>query len=89
MSAWQESSDTSPDCVAVVEEFVRPLPRADLVVLRIQLKVLQNRLGTVDEQPCDIDLARVLGHEINNRLTALQLQRDLARLDDPPARFPS
>jgi hypothetical protein len=86
MSTWQESSDTSPDCIAVVEEFVRPLPAAELVVLRIQLKVLQNRIGTIDEQPCDTDLARVLRHEINHRL---QLPQDLTRPDDPPARFPS
>ncbi len=89
MRSWPESSEPSPDCVAVVEEFVRPLPTANLVALRIQLKILQNRLGTASEQPCDLDLARVLGHEINNRLTALQMQRELQRLDDSSSPFHS
>jgi hypothetical protein len=70
------------DCTPVVDDFVRRFPAHDLATLRLLLQTLQRRLGTAAEQPCDVERAQALGHEINNRVTATNLQRDLRRLGD-------
>ncbi len=47
------------------------------------LQVLQARLGTAAERPCDLEKAQALGHEINNRLTVTKIETDLRRLGWP------
>ncbi len=88
MTTQAPASANQPDCEAIAGEFARRLPGLGVGVLRQMLQVLQQRLGTADEQPCDLERSRVLGHEISNRLTALNLERDLRRLDDPSAPVP-
>ena len=89
MTALPDAPETSPDCNAVADEFARRLPGLGLGALRLLLQELEDRLGTAGERPCDIERAQILGHEINNRLTAVNLQRELRRLDDGSAPFPA
>lgn len=89
MTARPESSATSPDCRTVVDEFARRFPEHDLDTLRLLMQLLQQRLGTAHEQPCDVERAQALGHEINNRLTAINLERDLTRFSDHSGPFPA
>ncbi len=69
-----------------MDEFARRLPELGLESLRVALQVMQGRLGTAAEQPCDVERAQALGHEINNRLTAIRLETDLRRLGAPQPR---
>lgn len=87
MTALPEAPESRPDCTAVVDEFVRRLPGLQVESLRMALQVLQARLGTPAEQPCDLERAQALGHAINNRMTALRLETDLRRLGIPPDIF--
>ena len=87
MTALPEAPESRPDCTAVVDDFVRRLPGLQVESLRVALQVLQARLGTPAEQPCDIERAQALGHEINNRMTATRLETDLRRLGLPPDTF--
>lgn len=82
MIALPESPEVAPDCLPVVDEFARRLPGLGLGALRLLLQTLQDRLGTAGEHPCDVERAQAVGHEINNRLTALQLERDLRLLTE-------
>lgn len=70
-----------PAGFAGADEFMRLIVALDLDALRAALRVLQLRLGTEDERPGDLDRARILGHEINNRQTGENLRRDLRQLD--------
>lgn len=81
MTALPEAPESRPDCTAVVDEFVRRLPGLQVESLRVALQVLQARLGTPAEQPCDIERAQALGHEIRNRLTVNQLRMGLRQFD--------
>ncbi len=87
MTALPEAPESRPDCTAVVDEFVRRLPGLQVESLRVALQVLQARLGTPAEQPCDIERAQALGHEINNRMTTVRLAAGLRRLGIPPDAF--
>ena len=89
MTALTESPEASPDCHAVADDFAQRLPGLDLGFLRMLMQFMQNRLGTAAEQPCDIERAQALGHEINNRLTAIKMQTDLCRLERTSGNFPS
>jgi hypothetical protein len=83
VTATPESPSAGPDCAAVEAEFVRRLPGLEIESLRVAMQVIQARLGTAAEQPCDFEKARALGHEINNRLTATKLETDLRRHSVP------
>jgi len=83
VTALPESSAARPDCTAVEAEFASRLQGLGLESLRVALQVIQVRLGTAAEQACDLERARALGHEINNRLTAPRLEADLRRLAPP------
>ena len=89
MTCLLESPDAPPDCLVVVDEFMRRLPALDLDALQLLLQLLERRLGTAAEQPCDLERAQAIGHEIKNRYSSLNLQRDLRRLGDPSAPFSS
>lgn len=52
--------------------------------LRAMLAVIQARLGRPDELAGDLELARAIGHQLNNLLTATRLAEDLARLPHSP-----
>ena len=80
MTATPEPPGSHPDCPAIADEFARRLPGLDLESLRVLLHVLQARLGTAEEQPCDVERAQALGHEINNRLTVTKIEIDMRRL---------
>ena len=49
-----------------------------------QLTTVQERLGTPLEQKGDLNLVRGLGHSLQNKLTMLQLCRDLYFSESPP-----
>lgn len=83
MTDTLEPPSAHPDCPAIADEFARRLSGLGLESLRVMLQVLQARLGTAEEEPCDFEKARVLGHEINNRLTVTDIELDLRRLDGP------
>ena len=83
MTAIQEPPEIRPDCSAVVDDFAPRLRGLELESLRALLQVLQQRLGTAAEQPCDIERAQLLGHEINNQLTGRKLRESLRKLDIP------
>ena len=84
MTATRESSAAHPDCTAVVDEFAGRMKGLQLESLRAALQILQFRLGTKAEQPCDVERAQTLGHEINNRLSAGNTGTDLRQLRLPP-----
>ena len=81
MSAQPTSSEAHSDRPHGDDDFARRLPGLGEGVLRLLLRALQERLGTPAEQPGDVERARLLGHEINNRVTVVKLNRDLAQLD--------
>jgi hypothetical protein len=81
VNARPSTSGVPSDHSFVSDEFTRQLPGLGIGALRLLLRALQERLGTAGEQPGDVERARLLGHEINHRTTAVQLERDLARLD--------
>jgi hypothetical protein len=83
MTALPESPAARPDCSAVVADFARALPGLETESLRAVLRLVQLRLGTAAEQPCDVERSQLLAHEISNRLTAEKMRRGLARLDPP------
>ena len=87
VTALLESPDSPPDCLVVVDEFARRLPALDLDALQLLLQLLERRLGTAAEQPCDLERAQALGHEIKNRYSSINLQQDVRRLGDPSAPF--
>ena len=89
MNVLPSSPEAHPDRIPVGEAFASRLQGLGDGALRLMLQALQARLGTPEEQPGDLDHVRQLGHEINNRLTAANLERDLRRLDDPSAPFPA
>jgi len=87
MTAIPESFETRHDCTIVVDEFSRVVRKLDLESVQALLQALQLRLGTPEEQPCDLERAQLLGHEINNRLTPQKMQdslRELGLLPVPP-----
>lgn len=89
MTALPDAPESSVDCVAVADDFARRLPGLELGFLRMMLQFLQVRLGTTAEQPCDVERVQALGHEINNRLTALKMETDLRRLEASSENLPS
>ena len=76
------SPEIHPDRSAVGDDLARRLPGLGLGALRLLLQTLRERLGTAAERSGDIESARLLSHEINNRLTVTNLAHDLRRLDD-------
>ncbi len=89
MTALPDAPESPPDCQAVADDFARRLPGLDLGFLRMMLQFMQGRLGTSAEQPCDLERVQALGHEINNRLTALRMETDLRRLEASSENLPS
>lgn len=89
MTALPDAPESPVDCNAVADDFARRLPGLDLGFLRMMLQFMQARLGTSAEQPCDLERVRALGHEINNRLTALKMESDLRRLEGSSENLPS
>jgi hypothetical protein len=89
MTALPETPEAAADCQIVADDFARRLPGLDLGFLRMMLQFMQHRLGTSAEQPCDLERVQALGHEINNRLTALKMETDLRRLEASSENQPS
>lgn len=56
--------------------------------LRDQLHLVQKRLGTAAEQASDLEEARHLAHEINNRMTLEYLHAVVMQPDGDPSAIP-
>jgi hypothetical protein len=85
MTAAPDTSELDRDCESVADEFARRLPGLELGTLRVIQHMLQLRLGTGTEEPCDAERAQVVALEINLRRPAETIQPDLDRLNDRPA----
>jgi len=58
------------------------LKQCSLAQLETKLRAIQQRLGTPDERPGDLDCAQMIGHQINNHLTVQRVNELLRQLDE-------
>ncbi|HEY0864552.1 MAG TPA: hypothetical protein VGD97_10650 [Lacunisphaera sp.] len=65
-----------PDQTA--EEYERTLLQFDEKHLWPMLLCIQQRLGTPQEQPADLDQVRAIAHRLSNSLTAIRLRTEIA-----------
>jgi len=58
------------------------LKQCSLAQLETKLRAIQQRLGTPDERPGDLDCAQMIAHQINNHLTVQRVNELLRQLDE-------
>ena len=79
MTSYPLCSDRPNASRADIELFLK---QCSLAQLETKLRAIQQRLGTPDERPGDLDCAQMIGHQINNHLTVQRVNELLRQLDE-------
>ena len=62
-----------------IERRLKACPQAQLAAM---LRRLESRLGTTQERPRDFEHARIVAHQLNNRLAVERMRADLKKAQE-------
>jgi hypothetical protein len=79
VTSYPLCSDRPEATRADIELFLKQCSQTQL---ETKLRAVQQRLGSPDERPGDLDCAQMIGHQLNNVLTIQRVNEILRQLDE-------